>query len=179
MKTRKCTKVGLMVLIVLIGGLILDSSHAIAQTQGDVAMKLAALLGLDSSSAENAIAALTAAGVDLAWDAAKPVTGGSTCSLYAAINSAIGTGKITPPSLVPSASALVAAAETAAGLTSTTVVSAIVSCGGNQAQASTGATYGVSRGGPPGPGVGGFGAGPAGAGAAGGGATQKPASLSR
>lgn len=179
MRLRNCTKVGLMVLFVVMTGLILSPNQALAQSQGDVAMKLAALLGLDSSNAQNATAALTAAGIVLTWDPTASVTGAFTCSLYTAVNIAIETGRITLPSLVPNASALVAAAETAAGLSSTTVVNAIVSCGGNQAQASAGATYGVSLGGAPPAGVGGFGAGPPGTAGGGGGVKPKPASPSR
>ena len=144
MKTRKCIKVGLMVLIVVMGGLILNSSQTLAQTQGDVAIKLATVLGLDSSSAENAIAALTAAGIVLTWNSRASATEAFIGALYAAVNSAIEAGKITPPSSLPNASALVAAAATAAGLPSQIVVKAIVAAGGNRDQASAGASYGVS-----------------------------------
>lgn len=145
MKTRKYIKVGLIVLIVVIGGLILNSSQAIAQTQGDVAIKLATLLGLDSSSAENAIAALTAAGIVLTWNSRAPATEAFIGSLYTAANSAIEVGKVTPLSSLPNASALVAAAATAAGLPSNIVVKAIVAAGGNRDLASAGASYGVAH----------------------------------
>ena len=177
MKTRTCVKVGLMVLIVVMGGLILNSSQVLAQTQGDVAIKLATLLGLDSSSAENAIAALTAAGLVLRtlmsgastmWNSSAPATEAFICSLHTAVNSAIEAGKITPPSSLPNASALVAAAATAAGLPSQIVVKAIVACGGNRDQASAGASYGVSLAAAPPGGFVGYGAGYYGGGGGGG-----------
>ncbi len=168
MKTKTCVKVGLMVLIVVMGGLILNPGQALAQTQGDVAIKLATLLGLDSSSAENAIAALTAAGVVFAWNPKMLATEAIICSLFTAVNNAVQAGKITPPPTVPSAAALVAAAVTAAGLPSNIVVKAIVACGGDQDQASIGASFGVSLAGAP-IGVGGFGPGVYGPGGGGGG----------
>lgn len=169
MKTRKCIKVGLMVLIVVMGGLILNSSQALAQTQGDVAIKLATVLGLDSSSAENAIAALTAVGIVLTWNSRAPATEAFIGALYGAVNSAIEAGKITPPSSLPNASALVAAAATAAGLPSQIVVKAIVAAGGNRDLASAGASYGVSLAAAPPGGFVGYGAGYYGAGGGGGG----------
>jgi hypothetical protein len=169
MKTRKCIKVGLMVLIVVMGGLILNSSQALAQTQGDVAIKLATLLGLDSSSAENAIAALTAVGIVLTWNSRASATEAFIGALYAAVNSAIEAGKITPPSSLPNASALFAAAATAAGLPSQIVVKAIVAAGGNRDLASTGASYGVSLAATPPGGFVGHGAGYYGVGGGGGG----------
>lgn len=168
MKTRTCVKVGLMVLIVVMGGFILNSGQALAQTQGDVAMKLATLLGLDSSSAKNAIAALTAAGIVLTWNPTAAATEAFIGALYTAVNSAVQAGKITPPPTVPSAAALVAAAATAAGMPSNVVVKAIVAAGGSQDQASAGASFGVPLAGAP-IGVGGFGPGVYGPGGGGGG----------
>jgi hypothetical protein len=168
METRKCIKVGLMVLIVVMGGLILNSSQALAQTQGDVAIKLATLLGLDTSSAENAIAALTAVGIVLTWNSRVPATEAFIGALYAAVNSAIKDGQITPPSSLPNASALVAAAATAAGLPSQIVVKAIVAAGGNRDLASAGASYGVSLAAAPPGGFVGYGAGYYGSGGGGG-----------
>jgi len=159
MKTRKCLKVGLMVLIVVMGGLILNSSQALAQTQGDVAIKLATLLGIDSSSPENAIAALTAAGIVFIWNANTPANEGFVGALYLAVKETIEAGKITPPSMLPNAWALVAAAATAAGLPSQIVVRAIVAVGGNQDQASAGASYGTSFAAAPAGGFGGYGPG--------------------
>ena len=168
MKTRKFIKVGLMVLIAVMVGLILNSSQALAQTQGDVAIKLATLLGIDNSSAENATAALTTAGIVLTWNISAPATEAFIGSLYAAVNSAIEAGEITPPSSLPDASALVAAAATAAGLPSQIVVRAIVAVGGNQDQASAGASYGTSFAAAPAGGFGGYGPGSHGAGGGGG-----------
>jgi hypothetical protein len=172
MKKRKCTKVGLkvglMVFIVVMGGLILNSSRVFAQTQGNVAIKLAILLDLDSSSAENAIAALRAAGIIFTWISRAPATRGFIGSLYTAVNTAIEAGKITPPSSLPNASALVAAAATATGLSSNFVVRAIVAAGGNRDLASAGASYGVSLAAAPPVGFIGYGAGYYGAGGGGG-----------
>jgi hypothetical protein len=169
MKTRKFIKVGLMVLTVVMVGLILNSSQALAQTQGDVAIKLATLLGIDSSSAENATAALTTAGIVFIWNIRAPATEAFIGSLYAAVNSAIEAGKITPPSSLPDASALVAAAATAAGIPSYIVVKAIIAAGGNREQASAGASYGTSFAAAPSGGSVGYGTGFYGAGGGGGG----------
>lgn len=146
-----------MVLIVVMSGLILNSSQAFAQTQGDVAVKLATLLGLDSSSPENAITALTAAGIVFTWNANTSATEGFVGALYLAVKEAIEAGKITPPSSLPNASALVASAATATGLSSNIVVKAIVAVGGNQGQASAGASYGVAFAAAPAGGFGGYG----------------------
>jgi hypothetical protein len=144
MKTREFIQVGLIVLIIVMGGLVFNSSQALAQTEGDVAIKLATLLDLDNTSAENATAALTATGVILRWNIRAPATEAFIGSLYTAVNRAIETGKVTPPSSLPNASALVAAAATATGLSSNFVVKAIVAAGGNRDLASAGASYGVS-----------------------------------
>lgn len=189
MKTRKGISIGLMALIVGMVGLTLSSGQALAQTQGDVAIKLAALLGLDSSSAEIAIAGLTAAGIVFTWNATAPADEAFISALYPAVNSAIEAGKIYPPSLVVNASALVAAAATAAGLPSQVVANWIVAAGGNRDQASAGATYGVSLGAAPPRGFGGYGPGSyglglgagggAGGGGGGGASSFSPASPSR
>src|SRR4030042_4225570 len=137
MKTRNLIKVGLMVLIVVMVGLILDSSQALAQTQGDVAIKLETLLGIDSSSGENAASALTTKGIILIVSIRAPATEAFIGSLYAAVNSAIEAGKLTPLSSLPNASALVAAAATATGIPSYIVVKAIVAAGGTRHPGST------------------------------------------
>jgi hypothetical protein len=118
----------------------------LAQTQGDVAVKLAALLGLDSTSVDKAIAGLTAAGIVPAggWNARAPATQAFIGALYGAVYSAIVAGKIAPHPTLRNAAAMVAAASTAAGVPSNIVVNAIASAGGPRDQASVGASYGVT-----------------------------------
>ena len=185
MKAKRYVWVGLMVFIFVVGVLILTSGPAMAQaqvTQGDVAVQLAKQLGLDSTSAERAIAALTAAGIVPAggWNAETPATPAFIGALYAVVNSAITAGTITPPALLNNASALVAAAAAAAGMPNTVVVSAVVAAGGNQGQATTGGTFGAATaasvaGGPAGaPGGAGAGGAGAGGGAGGGGGVISP-----
>lgn len=151
MKT-KCFKAGFLFLFLMVGGLVFTSGEASAQTQGDVAIKLATLLGMnitDSAgqpSAQLAITALTNAGITPAggWNAMAPATPQFLGALFAAVNNAVLAGKITPPARASNASALVAAAATSANLPSNEVVNAISSAGGDKDQASTGASFGVT-----------------------------------
>ena len=146
MKAKRCAWVGLMVFIFFVGALILTSGPAMAQTQGEVAVKLAALLGLDSTSPDRAIAALTAVGIvpQGGWNAEAMATPAFVAALYAAVSSAVAAGTITPPAALNNASSLVAAAATAAGVPSTVAVNAIATAGGDREQASTGASFGVA-----------------------------------
>lgn len=138
-------------------------------TQGQVALNLAGILGLSTASVADAVAALTAAGITPAggWSASAPADSNFMAALYTSVQAAITGGSVAAPGNLGSASAVVAAAGTAAGLSGSMVVGAIVSAGGNQGQANTGATLGGS-------GVYGYSA-PGGAGGAGGGAGFGPA----
>ena len=151
MKAKRYAWVGSMVFIFVVGALILTSGPAVAQTQGEVAVRLAALVGLDSTSADTAIAALTAAGIVPAggWNAEAPATPAFIGAVYVAVSNAIAAGTITPPAALNNASALVAAAATAAGVTSTVAVNAVAAAGGNPGQAATGASFGVAVGAAP------------------------------
>ena len=146
MKAKRYAWVGSMVFILAVGALILTSGPAVAQTQGEVAVRLAALVGLDSTSADTAIAALTAAGIVPAggWNAAAPATQAFIGAVYTAVNNAVAAGTVTPPAAMNNASSLVAAATTAAGVPSTVAVNAVTAAGGNQGQAATGASFGVA-----------------------------------
>lgn len=146
MKAKKYAWTGLMVFIFVVGAFILTSGPALAQTQGDVAVRLAALLGLDSTSPDRAIAALTAAGIvpKGGWNAETLATPAFIGALYAAVNSAVAAGTITLPAALNNTSALVAAAATAAGVPSTDAVNAIATAGGDRGQASTGASFGTA-----------------------------------
>jgi len=173
-KEKKRMKRSVLLLFLwVVFGVALITSEAMAQTQGDVAMQLAAILGLDVSSQANAITALTFAGVVPAggWNATAEATQSFVSALYVAVNSAVSAGTITPPANLGNASALTAAASTAAGISSTTAVNGVVSGGGNQGQANTGSSYGSALAGGPGPGGGPGGAPGGGAGGSGGGGT--------
>ena len=181
MKAFKNNKVlsGCVVLFLLVCGLILIPADGIAQepTQGDVALQMAGMLGFPAATAEEAIAALVAAGVVPAggWNSSAPATSGFIGSLYTATNNAIAQGTITPPAGLGNASALVSAAGTAAGMPSSTAVGAVVGAGGDQTSANLGATFGTAAAaaGTGGPGSGprgpSFGPGPGGGDAGGGG----------
>jgi hypothetical protein len=171
MEAKRYAWVVLMVLIFVVGALILTSRPAMAQTQGEVAVSLAALLGFDSTSADRAIAALTTAGIVPAggWNATAPATPAFIGALYTAVNSAVAAGTVTPPAAVNNASSLVAAATTAAGVTSTVAVNAVAAAGGNSGQAATGASFGVAVAAAPAPAAGGVPGGYVGGGAAPGG----------
>lgn len=146
MKAKRYAWVGLMVCITVIGTLILTSGPAMAQTQGEVAVKLAGLLGLDSTSTGRAIAALTAAGIVPAgsWKAEAPANQAFIGALFAALSKAIDVGAITPPAAMKSASSCCGAAVTAAGVPSIVAVNAIATAGGDRGQASIGASFGVA-----------------------------------
>ncbi|MFH0788730.1 MAG: hypothetical protein V2B13_14105 [Pseudomonadota bacterium] len=183
MKGKKKLKGGFLLVLGVFFVVVVLSGEALAQTQGDVAMQLAAMLGLDSSSASAAITALTNAGVVPAggWNITAIATQSFEGALYVAISAAITAGTITPPANLGNASALTAAASTAAGVPSSTAVNGIVASGGNQSQANTGATFGSSLAGGAAPGSGagagtgtgtGTGTGSGGAGGGGGGGTN-------
>ncbi len=158
MKKNKRTKRGLLLVTVLLTllGVAALNGEVMAQSQGDVAMQLAAILGLNASSPDNAISALTAKGVvpSGGWNANAPVSQSFVCPFYGALNGAITAGAISPSKNLNNASALAAAAATAAGLSSSTIVDEVVSCGGDREQASAGASYAVSMAGSSGPAAG-------------------------
>ena len=158
MKKNKRQKRGLLLMAVLLTllGVAALNGEVMAQTQGDVAMQLAAILGLNASSPDNAIAALTGKGVVPVggWSSNAPVGQSFVCPFYGALNGAITAGAISPSKDLNNASALAAAAATAAGLSSSTFVNEVVSCGGDREQASAGASYASSLAGSLGPGAG-------------------------
>ncbi|MBN2570229.1 MAG: hypothetical protein JXB42_12435 [Deltaproteobacteria bacterium] len=138
--------VTLCLAICLIAGVIAFATPAVAATQGEVALKLAEDLGLDTSSIENAIAALVTVGIvpGGGWNAGAVVDAAFAGSLFTAVNAAAESGAISAPSTLATASALTAAALTAAGVDATTAVTGIVAAGGNQTNAQSGATIGTT-----------------------------------
>lgn len=132
--------------VCMIAGVIAFATPAMAVTQGDVALKLAEALGLDTSSIENAIAALETVGIvpDGGWNAGATADAAFAGALFAAVNSAAEAGAISAPPNLATASALTAAALTAAGVDSATAIAGIVGAGGNQANAQSGATVGTT-----------------------------------
>jgi len=134
----------------LMVGLLLVTGTPVlaAPAQGDVAVMLADYLGLDASSPENAISALTGVGIipGDGWNAGNDADDAFIGALYSAVNEAVKEGTIViPPGLTSSAS-LVAAVLVEAGMVSTTVVDAIVAAGGNRDDASAGASFGAAAG---------------------------------
>ena len=130
----------------MIAGVIAFATPAMAATQGEVALRLAAYLGLDTSSIENAIAALVDAGIVPGdkWDAGATVDAAFAGALYTAANTAATSGAITAPPNLGTASALTAAALTSAGVDSAMAIAGIVGAGGNQDNAKSGAATGTA-----------------------------------
>jgi len=128
--------------VCMIAGVIAFATPAVAATQGEVALKLAAYLGLDTSSIDNAVAALTVVGIipEGGWNAGATADAAFAGALFTAVNSAAESGAITAPPNLGTASALTAAALTAAGVDPATAVAGIVAAGGNQANAQSGTT---------------------------------------
>ena len=128
--------------------LLLGTGQVLAEekTQGDAALQLATMLGLNASSQDNAIASLQAAGISPpgGWNAGAPVGNAFIGQVYAAVNNAISAGKVSPPAGLGNAAAVVGAAFTAIGMPSNAVVRSIAANGGNQASAMQGASYGTS-----------------------------------
>src|SRR5574340_271362 len=128
--------------------LFLSAGQVLAEekTQGDAALQLATMLGLNASSKDAAITSLQAAGITPpgGWNANAPVNSAFVRQVYTAVNSAISAGSVSAPSNLGNASALVSAAFTAIGMPSSAVVRAIVNAGGNQTSATQGASYGTS-----------------------------------
>jgi len=145
MKRRIVT---LCMAVCMIAGVIVFATPAVAATQGDVALKMAAYLGLDTSSTENAIAALVDAGIvpGEGWNAGATVDAAFAGALFTAVNTAAESGAITAPPNLATASALTAAALTSAGVDSATAIAGIVAAGGNEANAQSGATIGTTAG---------------------------------
>ena len=134
-------------LFFMAAGLMFVPAKAMAQTtQGDVAREMAELLGFEVTTPEEAVWAIQAVGIALegGWNITTPATPGFISSLYSAVNNAINHGTLIPPSAFGSASALVAAAATTAGMASATAVKAVVAAGGDWAGASQGASYGMA-----------------------------------
>jgi len=147
MKRRIVT---LCMAVCMIAGVFVFATPAIAVTQGDVALKLAAYLGFDTSSLDNAIAALVDAGIvpGDGWDAGATVDAAFAGALFTAVNTAAESGDITAPPNLPTSSALTAAALVSAGVDPTIAVTAIVGAGGNEANAQSGVTAGTTAGAP-------------------------------
>jgi hypothetical protein len=144
-------KKGLLVFIslfLLMGGLTFIPAESVAQatTQGDVALKMAGMLGFEVATAEDAAAVLQAKGIvpSGGWNLSAPATPAFIGNLYTAVDNAVGQGKVTLPAALGNASALVSAAATAAGMPSAVVVNAVVQAGGDRASAIQGATYGTT-----------------------------------
>ena len=144
-------KKGLLVFVLLfflVGGLAFIPAESVAQatTQGDVALKMAGMLGFEVATAEDAAAVLQAEGIvpSGGWNLSAPATPAFIGNLYTAVDNAVAQGKVTPPAALGNASALVSAAATAAGMPSAAVVNAVVQAGGDRASAIQGATYGTT-----------------------------------
>ena len=150
MKRRIVT---LCMAVCMIAGIIAFATPAMAATQGDVALKLAECLGLDTSSIENAIAALVDAGIVPGdkWNAGATVDAAFAGALFTAINTAAESGDMKAPPNLATASALTAAALVCAGVDQTMAVTGIVAAGGNEANAQSGATIGMTAGAPTAP----------------------------
>ena len=132
-------------LFFMAAGLMFVPAKAMAQTtQGDVAQEMAELIGFEVTTPEEAVWAIQAAGIVLdGWNITAPATPGFIKSFYSAVNNAINKGTLILPSALGNASALVAAAATAAGIASTTAVNAVVAAGGTWASATYGASHGT------------------------------------
>ena len=150
MKRRIVT---LCMAVCMIAGVIGFATPAVAVTQGDVALEMAAYLGLDISSIDNAIAALVDAGIvpGDGWNAGATADAAFAGNLFAALNAAAESGAITPPPNLATASALTSAALVSAGVDPTMAVTVIVAAGGNEANAQSGATIGMTAGAPTAP----------------------------
>ncbi len=137
-----------VLLFLLVGGLMFIPAESIAHktTQGDVALKMAGMLGFEVATAEDAAAVLQAEGIvpSGGWNLSVPATPGFIGNLYTAVDNAVVQGKVTPPATLESASALVSAASTAAGMPSAAVVNAVIGAGGDRTSARQGATYGTA-----------------------------------
>ncbi|MEA3223079.1 MAG: hypothetical protein U9P49_07945 [Thermodesulfobacteriota bacterium] len=147
MKTNKRKWLALVVALFIMGGLIFIPGQAMAKTtQGDIAFKLAGLLGLDVRSKDAVIALTEWVGIvpSGGWDTTALAQPTFISALFTSVDNAIAKGKISPSPALGNASTLVAAACTAAGMPSAIVVNAIVKAGGDKVNASTGASYGAS-----------------------------------
>lgn len=114
------------------------------RTQGDAALQLASMLGLNNTSKESAVAALQSAGITPpgGWNINAPVTNALVSQIFSAVNSAISAGRVTAPAGLGNASAIVAATFAAIGMPGNTVVNSIVAAGGDPNSARQGATLG-------------------------------------
>jgi len=139
-----------MTVSVLMIGLFLATGSPVlaAPVQGDVAVMLADYLGLDSSSPENAITALTGVGIvpTGGWNAGDDARDAFIGALYSAVNDAVEEGTIVIPPGLETSAALVAAVLVETGMVSTTVVDAVVAAGGTRDDASAGASFGAAAG---------------------------------
>jgi hypothetical protein len=129
--------------------LISPGKSMAATTQGQVALSLATILGLNVTTQEDAANALTALGITpgARWNIAQeaPCAFGFIGDLYNSIRDAIEKKKITPPTEIGNASALTAAACVDAGMASACVVDSIVSAGGDRESAWVGVSAIVSN----------------------------------
>jgi len=174
MRETKGILSGIRVLLVVLL-LLFATGTALAQqpTQGELALNLASMLGLTlppGATQADAVSALNALGISPAggWSPNAPADSGVISSVFTSLSAAYSAGRVAPTAGLGNPSATLAAAATASGIPSNTVVGAITGAGGNAGQASQGASQGASAGAGGGPG-GGSGGGAGGSGGGGGG----------
>lgn len=113
--------------------------------QGEVAVRLALVLGLDSFSPDQAIGSLTKLGITPpgGWNSKSPASQEFISALFDSLVKALRAGTVTGPVGLPDASSLLAAAMTSSGMSSAATVQNLVAVGGGGVQAAMGAGRGT------------------------------------
>lgn len=134
---------GLLLWLLFLPALAQSQTHS--PLQGEVAVQLARMLGLDSSSPDQAMAFLTNLGIRPpgGWNPKSPTSQEFIAALYGSLVKALRVGTVTRPVGLPDASSLLAAALTSSGMSSPGTVRSLVAAGGGGIQASMGAGRGT------------------------------------
>jgi hypothetical protein len=113
--------------------------------QGEVAVQLASVVGLDGSSPEQAIMSLTKLGIAPpgGWNPGSPASQEVIAALYDSLYKALRAGAVTGPVGLPDAASLLAAALTSSGMSSVATVQSLMAAGGGGTQAAMGAGRGT------------------------------------
>jgi hypothetical protein len=126
-------------------------AQAQSTLQGEVAIQLARLLGLDDSSPAQAINALTSLGIipQGGWIPGMQASQDFITSLHKSLSRGMKARAVTPPTGLPDSSSLMAAALTSSGLSSRETVRKVEIAGGERNPAFLGAGRGKGIGGNP------------------------------
>ena len=119
-------------------------AQAQSTLQGEMALQLARLLGLDASSPAQAITALTNLGIIPlgGWIPGMQTSQGFITSLYRSLTRVMRAGVVTPPTGLSDSSSLMAAVLTSSGLSSSETVRRVEIAGGERNPAFLGAGRG-------------------------------------